>query len=199
MMEKDPYYQVDRVSNSFLSELKQKMKGIKKPGNIEDIFEEGTQFHYAVLEPERVNVDGPYYERIIKMKDVAIRDRSVALFINPGSGRKIEHEYYPEIEGVACKAKMDCVIESIKMGLDLKSTSCKTQWSFDIAIDHFNIDRQCAFYMDVAGLDMILIFAVSKHNPHNSFKFVVRRGDERYIMGRAKYMELLNYYKLMFL
>ena len=189
----EDYYLVNRVSNSYLSIIEGMMLN-RPPIDLSEIFEMGSQFHYSILEPHKLNHDYKDIDKVYKMRDSALKDPLLNLIVKQSKAIEFEKEYYPIIDDVEAKMKLDGVLNH-DLGLELKSTSCKTEKSFMAAIDHFSIDRQCAWYIDGAKLARIFIFAVSKENPHHTFKYVVTKGDSMYHSGKEKYKKLLMYYK----
>ena len=94
------------------------------------------------------------------------------------------------------KCKFDFINKQLRISGDLKGLSITNELAFHTAIDHFNYDRQAAFYMDVAGcIDSHTIIGISKSSPHKIFKKTVNKGDYNYLRGREKYNRLGVLYK----
>ena len=84
-----------------------------------------------------------------------------------------------------------------KFGADIKTTSTKTQKSFESAIKYFDYDRQMAFYMDIANCDRVSIIGVSKIN-YKIFTVDIERDSDLYKSGHKKYSELAFYWNKFF-
>ena len=78
----------------------------------------------------------------------------------------------------------------MKYGGDIKSTTATTKQQFLAAVEHFDYDRQRAWYMDISGATQDLLFGISKKYPHEVFTVPITRDSEIYKRGREKYQEL---------
>ena len=207
----DTYYLRSEVSNSDLTALKEMLHPRSQYGDREEAFRFGTLVDAIITEPARVNflehtVDGILYtpEEFRHARDMhrALRrhaqtDRFLALVLQTAEtqramanrGQWFSYASFPFQLDTRCK--WDWYLETF--GGDLKTTSASTQAEFESAIDAFDWDRSRAWYMDIAGSDCDFIYAISKKNNLVFSKFI-RRGDDIYNRGRAKYEELAFQY-----
>ncbi len=188
-MSQRTYFDItEYVSASFLKSLK---GGLPDLPNIEEIFEFGTQFHYSILEPEKVNLSYDLLWKVNEMKETFEKDDFCkSIVMHPGVKR--EHEFYRTIGGIKRKCKFDGIIRSLSFGFDLKSLSVTSDPQFKQAIDRFDYDLGAAWYMDIARVDKFLLIGVSKKKTSKLFKLLVNRGDEMYLRGKQKYEYCLN-------
>ncbi|MCD8293540.1 MAG: PD-(D/E)XK nuclease-like domain-containing protein [Prevotellaceae bacterium] len=216
-MPTDKYYQRTEVSNSDLTELKKVLHPTIFRTSPEQAFRFGTLFDALVTEPSKVDyyrlrVDGEEYtqeefrharQMHNALRQEAAKDPFLALVLTTSNTQRtmvnqsqsFTYCDFPFL--LATRCKWDWWLESGKFGGDLKSTSATTDEEFRQAIDHFDWDRSRAWYMDIAGSDRDFIYAVSKKN-NRVFKTYIRRGDETYLRGREKYLELaFKYWCLM--
>ena len=94
---------------------------------------------------------------------------------------------------VKVKGKFD-LYTSLSYAGDLKFVSAKSQRQFESMVQMFNYDRQGAFYMDMddGGVETFLIIGVPKlldYRKHEAFIVVMKKGDELYNSGKAKYQK----------
>ena len=86
------YYEVDRVSNSYLTKLEGMLLN-RPPLDLAEIFDFGSQFHYSILEPEKVNHAHKDIEKILKMRDSALKDPLLNLMVKQSKSIEIEKEF----------------------------------------------------------------------------------------------------------
>lgn len=75
---------------------------------------------------------------------------------------------------------------SMKIGVDYKTTVATSQRAFEASIEFFDWDQGAAFYMDVARIDYFWLIGICK-TKNEIFKFAIKRGDATYLRGRSKY------------
>jgi len=100
--------------------------------------------------------------------------------------RTLTFNYEGEEYTIRGRCKFDGYYHHLGIGLDYKTTACKTLKEFRASIDHFNYDRQAAWYMDLTGINQHWIIGISKVTGE-IFKHVVARGDETHRRGVEKY------------
>ena len=78
--------------------------------------------------------------------------------------RLVEHEITFDLEGVKCKSKLDMVVPSIGLIVDIKTTSDASPSGFARSCAEFSYYRQAAFYKEAArqhfGKEFRFVFAV---------------------------------------
>lgn len=144
------------------------------------------------------------FSRAMLMRETAYKDPTISLIMK---NMDFQYEKYIdcfEIEhsgrtfSLPFRIKMDGNARRIRTGMDLKSTIATTQKQFEESILHFNYDRQSSVYMDVEELDRFWFVGVGKkplkNGTHPVFKKAVKRGDEFYQAGRAKYQYWCDLY-----
>jgi len=100
--------------------------------------------------------------------------------------RSLGFTYEGEDLALRARCKFDAYGKALAMGADYKTTACANLKQFREAISFFHWDRQAAFYMDLARIEMFWIIGISKVTGE-IFKHAIRRGDAVYLAGRAKY------------
>lgn len=210
------YYARPQVSNSDLGNLKAEMYGLQKPDNIQEIYDFGNLVDAMLTEPNLIDysnqsiwlhndwqkVDDVKWKLANKMVQSMLKDPFISLVVKKMKG---QYEFYKrldlEYEGfefsINARAKYDGIAKPLKTGLDYKTTACTTDKAFIQSLDHFDYDRQCAWYMDIAGLDRFWFIGISKKNM-KVFKYAVSRDDEFYIKGKQKYLRLAYLWNIYF-
>lgn len=201
------YYELPEVSSSDLSALERKFYGL--PDNREDlkgIFNFGSLVDAMVSERRKLDVmlhtlteddgnviefDYKVWKMAEKMADTLRKDKLVALMLKIMVGqyifrRTLRFVYDDDGYEIRARCKLDGYCKEFGIGLDYKTTSCKTYKAFVESIAHFNYDRQAAYYMDIAGINSYWIIGISKVT-NEVFKFAIARGDETHSRGVAKY------------
>ena len=199
------YFDLPEVSSSDLGELERMFYNRARP-DLEEIFNFGslvdamlTERHkldpYALCLTEDggriIQYTGEVWRLALKL-EVALRADPVVARLLPGMKgqyifrRTLAFQYEGEEYKIRARCKFDLFTRIHKIGLDFKTTSCKTKKEFIGAIDHFDYDKQAAWYMDLAKIDYHWIVGVSK-STGEIFKYVVQRGDETHARGVAKY------------
>lgn len=195
------YFDHPSLSNSDLKKMKERL-GLTRPApeNLQLIFEFGSLFHKSILEPhlvtdeEKRKDDYPLAQEMSKTfwRDQFCRDFAIA------SDFKREHEFYDTliVEGMTIDArcKADGYREKRKFFLELKSTACESQKSFEAAMLDLDYDQACAHYMLTSRCDVALIVGISKKKPDRLFRRIVKKYDDWYLNGEQK---LINTLKLL--
>lgn len=164
-----------------------------------------TEYHAVVnSDGELVEFDEDTFRVAMNMKRDAMAHPSMALLmrnlrfqvVHKKTEFAIQHG--PAAFKIPVRIKMDGENKQLSTGWDLKSTKAKTQKAFYESLFHFDYDRQCAWYMDIAGLDRFWFTGVGKDplrtGRHPVFFHAVQRGDDFYKSGRAKYERLAHIY-----
>lgn len=192
------------------------------PANIRAIYDFGNLFDALTTEPELVDhenmtvwlSDGTQasftteqFNRAKKMRESALSNPMVQSLVANMQFQVIVRE--PEFHIITdyaevimpVKIKADMMNRHMRMGADLKSCACTTLTAFIAMIDHFDYDRQAAWYMDVSGCDQFVFIGVSKvadkRGKHGVFIHCIQRGDVMYLAGKEKYSRLAVQYKVM--
>lgn len=212
----DQYYSRSEVSNSDLTSLKLKLNpqlDFIKEKDKKRAFHLGTLVDALVTEPTKANhfrktVDDEQYtdeewkwgkQQLEKLRKAAKKDPFLDHVLKTAEGQKWFANPCQHFD-VGCysfdlptRCKFDWWLGFF--GGDLKTTTATTQDQFEAAIDFFEWDRSRAWYMDLTHSinplygNQDFIFAVSKTTSKVFFKKIVR-GDETYLRGKEKYLEL---------
>ena len=95
-------------------------------------------------------------------------------------------EYDGEVYKIRARCKFDLYCRRYKIGVEIKTTSCKTYKAFVASIEFLDYDQAAAWYMDLARIDRLWIIGICK-STKQIFKFVVQRGDDTHKRGVSKY------------
>lgn len=193
------YFDHPSISNSDLKRFKERLGMYRAtPENLEAIFAFGTRFHQGILEPHLLTDEdkaSEEYPTIMKMKDTFWRDELCRDFILAKDFKR-EHEFYDTLtlDGMQIEArcKADGYREKRKFFLELKSTACESQKSFEQAMLDLDYDQACVHYMLTAKCDVALIVGISKKRPERLFKRIVKKHDDWYAWGEEKLSKTLN-------
>lgn len=208
LMERIPvinYYDLPEVSSSDLGELERTFYD-RERGDLEEIFNFGSLVDAMLTERELLNYSmcslrqpgsldllfSPLVWRQAEILADYLRKDPVVKLMLPGAKgqyifrRTLCFQYEGDEHKIRARCKFDLFIKAHKTGLDFKTTSAKSGKEFIAAIDHFDWDKQAAWYMDLARIDFHWIIGVSKKTGE-VFKYVVQRGDANHTRGVAKY------------
>lgn len=205
--EQDAYYGMDETSNSDFSTLAKYWQSFQLSYDIDAAFRFGTLLDCMLTEPQRIDYfqftcAGLQYTR----EEFDLAERMRRSFMADEFCRMIMEQSVPQSVVVdpafpithlgftftlAMRAKLD-FDASAKLGIiaDLKTTKAKTEKEFRVMIEAFSYDRQAAVYMDLKKTDRFMLIGVSKIEPYRVFKVAIKRGEDLYNSGRAKYEEL---------
>jgi hypothetical protein len=206
LVEGDGYFQREEVSNSDLGWLEEQLAPREWQIDKQAAYRFGTLLDAIVTDPDKVNhynysIEGRIFytpqefSLALEMAAQLRNDPMAAYFIQHASAqtqmiRDLEMNYEGLDFNLKVRCKWDWWLRQFGWGGDLKSTVAETQEQFIQACKYFKYDRQRALYMDIAGSEQDILIGVSKKPPHNVFKLPIRRGDEFYNSGKAKYIEL---------
>ncbi len=185
------YFDHDIFSNSFLSDLKERVKNKDRQRVLPkepEFFKFGSEFENELLYytpstfalvPNMVKEvrKSSFYQSIITHPDV-----------------KIQHEFYRRFYGLKFKCKTDLWIPNVIVP-DIKSTAATTYDGFIKSIDKFDYDRQLYVYMTMARTDNGAFIACSKQKKPKVFIVSVKKGDYIYNSGKRKTEELITILK----
>lgn len=218
----DPYYSRSEVSNSDLTSLKLQLHpqlDFVKEKDKKKAFHLGTLVDALVTEPAKANhfrktVDNEQYTddewkwgkaQLEKLRKQAKKDPFLDHILKTADGQKWFANPCQHFD-VGCysfdlptRCKFDWWLGNF--GGDLKTTTATSQDQFENAVDFFDWDRSRAWYMDLThSLNPLFgnqdfIYAVSKTSNRVFFKKIIR-GDETYLRGKEKYLELAFKYWL---
>lgn len=218
----DPYYSRSEVSNSDLTSLKLQLHpqlDFVKEKDKKKAFHLGTLVDALVTEPAKANhfrktVDNEQYTddewkwgkaQLEKLRKQAKKDPFLDHILKTANGQKWFANPCQHFD-VGCysfdlptRCKFDWWLGNF--GGDLKTTTATSQDQFENAVDFFDWDRSRAWYMDLThSLNPLFgnqdfIYAVSKTSNKVFFKKIIR-GDETYLRGKEKYLELAFKYWL---
>ncbi len=204
------YFDLAEPSNSDLKLLGKLCNAIPdNRENLEEVFNFGSLVDAFVTEHFRIRYSDcsllletggvVFFEPEIfalakKMATKLKADRVVALLLPLMKSqhiviKTISFEYEGEVYKIKGRCKFDGVSKKRKISVDYKTTSCTTRKAFIVSIEYFDYDQQGAWYMDLAGIDQHWIFGISKKTGE-VFRYVIKRGDETYLRGVAKYSRL---------
>lgn len=187
----------------------------------------GRAYHLFILEPdafaktytvlpkmrragkawdEAVESAGGDPDRIIFADDVAEFEAMRAAILAESRRRRLTTErglyevsvvWTDEEAELLCKARMDKVIESLSVAVDLKTTTDARPHAFFRDAATYGYDLQAAFYMDglhaVTGTEYDFAFLAQESDaPYASRLFTATWGGDMHQIGRAKYRPLLQ-------
>lgn len=113
-----------------------------------------------------------------------------------------EHEF--EWQGIRETLPMRCKYDSLMsmdaMAADFKTTIAANMQGLKNSLERFDNDRQAALYMDLNNLNRFIFIGLGKTRSRSTKRypiihFVVKRGDDFYRQGLAKYTYLAYRYK----
>lgn len=193
------YFDHPNLSNSDLKKLKERLGLMREPpANLQLIFEFGSLFHRAILEPHLITDEDKAkadYKLAKEMSDRFWRDYLCRDFALAPDFRR-EHEFYDVLEvgnmQIEAKCKADGYRERRKFFLELKSTACTTQKDFEAAMIDLDYDQACAHYMLTSKCDVALIVGISKKKPDRLFRRIVKKYDDWYLNGEQKLIDTLK-------
>lgn len=201
----DNYFSRSEVSNSDLSWLDEELCSREDRPDPTEAYKFGTLIDCMITEPHQVD----YFKRICvgeeytqEQFDIA-SEMKKAFFRDPLCVSLVEKSEFQKVMSVTDKpfsyglvsftlsvrCKWDLWRPSSNWGGDIKSTTATTQKQFEAAIEHFDYDRQRAWYMDIAKSKKDILIGISKKN-FQVFKVPITRGDARYNRGLEKYSTL---------
>lgn len=175
----------------------------------------GTAIHTAVLEPEKffelycLNVEGISLatkegkalkalaeeqgktllsasdsEAAINMQS-AIKNHETARMLLITAAIQHEAEFYGEIMGHACRARMDVIGQNYVA--DLKTIASAEKHSIANAIHAHNLDLQAWMYLELAGVDSFFFVFIEKAFPHLIRTYEI--SDEWLFQGEQKFLK----------
>lgn len=183
--------------------------GHEEPANLQAIYDMGTLFHAAILEPYKIyQVEGGYmikgceglltdadYRLVMGMRDTFFKDDFCRMIISRSDFQR-EKEFYNTVQvggmeyQARCKADGSC--EGIGLVIELKGLKLLTQKAFELAIERLHYDLSAAHYLLTAKAKVIPIIGISKIDPMMMFKKIVRQFDETYAVGEEKLKTVLR-------
>jgi len=212
-MQKQDYYSHPYCSNSALTMLAQELGlyGSKQSDKDPyDNFRLGTLFDALVTEPHLIDLNrqiiiGTGYEfsekeylTMQKMHESLRNDITFSEFISlrPSSQKEIYCENFSFDGSVELnmKAKLDWQLPGLVV--DLKTTSAKTEESFNYAFEMFGYHRQMRLYCELTESRTAFTFAVSKIFPHPVFIIKFCKKHALWEQAGDELKELMLKYKL---
>jgi hypothetical protein len=184
------YYSIEnRISNSFLSELKRGIEGRASSKN-EEAMRFGSGLHCMLLEPHKFdNYAYTGRERFKMMQMVA----SIRANADPSHlvGEN-EKEFMYEFMDFPCKLKADIVGDGFVV--DIKTTAATSLETFMEQAITFDYHRQAAWYLDCPAInaDRFIFIAVSKVSPYEVFTWELGINHPIIEAGREEYLILLE-------
>jgi hypothetical protein len=201
------YYSRPEVSNSDLTWLSKYWMPENKWVDLVKAYANGTLIDAMITEPHRVDyfklkvANDPYqfsaeeFNRAKEMKKAFYRDQFCQMMIQKCSFQKISvRKNFPiTYDGfeftLDARAKWDLFCEHIDLGGDIKSTVATTQKQAEEAARYFDYPRSRSWYMDLENRNNDILIFISKEN-FKIFKIPIKRGDDLYKEGKARYQEL---------
>jgi hypothetical protein len=194
-MQQEDYYQINRISNSYLSTLKKQINQVPDKRNTEAM-RFGSGLHCMLLEPHKFDHRDYTGRERLQMLDMV---KAIKEYVEPEylAGEK-ELEIYYSFHNVPCKLKADIVNDN--MIVDIKTTGTSNPQDFLKSAIEYDYIRQGAWYLDCpyivdADINKFVIIGVSKIKPYPVFIFELDRFDPLIEAGREEYMFLLDYLK----
>lgn len=218
-MTRDPYYDIQRISNSGMSSLKKSPAhyqwALKNPQDTEAM-RFGRLVHTAILEPQLLNIT-PFdldrrtkegrsaFQSIIDSGFEPIKPDEYAALMSMRDAVNatglIEGDFEVPMlwtdadSGAVCKGKADIINRKTGMIWDVKTTEDAIDFAY--SVKKYDYDRQAAFYLDGATENRIDVsgfgwIVVEKKPPHGVMVYVA--SSETIASGRAKYKPLCSLY-----
>lgn len=195
---KDPYYDRPEVSNSMLTELKQKISGQQLP-DMTEIYAFGNLVDAMITEPDRIDwyrrlLDGQPVKDFYTAKQMylaAMDNDFVKTILHKCTTQKvsISHMEFNHM-GINFDMPVRCKWDFFGyVSGDIKTTAAKSQKEFETACMYFDYPRSRAWYMDIDHTNKDLIIGISKVN-FKVFFYPIKRNDEIYKIGKDQYTEL---------
>ena len=200
----DSYYLRPECSNSDFTKLDSYFKDSQWVMDLTTAFRMGNLVDAMITEQHRVDhyrmmVDQEQFtkeewDQCMKMYRVGEKDPIMKQMMIMCNGqaikvREIELEYCGFKFKILMRCKFDFWSDALNWGAELKTTAATTQKGFEEACYHFNYDRACAVYMNIAESERHMIMGISKVN-HKIFKIAVNRESEFYKSGMEKFREI---------
>lgn len=200
----DAYYSREEISNSDLSWLKRQIHPADRYVEPVEAYRFGRLIDYMLTEPDKVDylyrkAGGEAYsdsewELAEAMKRAFLGVEFCRNLRCMCSGQEVMTATLPvKVAGVEftlpVRCKYDFWSPTLGWGGDLKSTTAETQAQFEQAAEHFDYDRQRAWYMDISGAQRDVLIAVSKKNL-KVFTIHITRDSALYKRGKHKYTDL---------
>lgn len=91
----------------------------------------------------------------------------------------------------ACSCICDGMLKSGKWPWDIKSTSAASSGAFIDVFTMWDWDRQAFFFMEVCEADKMLFIGIENKSPHKIYKYWVNRGDDVWLSGQQKTLDLI--------
>lgn len=194
----DSYFNRSEVSNSNLTALKSELS-TKDYFDPSAAYAFGTLLDAMITEPSRINflkktIDGlpcHDFDKSYKMMKVFINDPKSSQIIKRADFQKVSIAKR-SFDWNGLQFELDCRCKWDFFGPvpgDIKSTSAKTQKEFEAACMYFDYYRSRAWYMDIENTDIDIIIGISKTN-FKLFYVPIKRGDDKYMLGKQQYTEL---------
>lgn len=204
------YFNRPEVSNSDLSSLDAELSA-KDPvgGDKVAAYRFGSLLDAIITEPERIDflkqtsdespVDPKEWNKALKMRKAFFSDSFCNNILKSSLPQVVMvADVVLDVDGFKFSLPMRCKWDFFTdfLGADLKSTVATTQEQFEAACIMFQYDRQMAVYMEISGVDQVVLIGVSKVN-YKVFKKFIKRGDPFHQSGMEKFKVLaLKHYML---
>lgn len=211
------YYELPQVSNSDLTALARACNALPdRRDELEDIFNFGSLVDAMLTESYKcrwddmllANDDATFtrytpdvWAQAVSMVRQAKKDPVISLAIKKMIGqyvfvRRIGFTFEGVEDYIDMRCKFDQFSKAMCMGMEYKTTSCRTRNQFREAVAHFHWDRAAAVYMDLARIDQHWICGISKQT-EEVFKIAVPRVSEIYQVGLKKYSFWCNRWNML--
>lgn len=193
------YFELPEVSNSDLGQLRKEIYGVVEIPNLDYHYAFGSLVDAMLTEPEHIikearaayNFTSDQLAMSEKMVAYCLKDPLIPLMLKKSIGQYVYIRTISFKDGLGtfkmkCRCKFDLLNKPMKMGLDFKTLSVDSYKSFIASIEHFDYDRQGAFYMEIAKIDRFWIVGISKKTAE-VFKLAIVRGDKYHLSGVGKF------------
>lgn len=187
------YFKIKAISNSDLEIARNIIKGKPQPKRPKSAFSFGSALHECLLEPhlfvyenwEKKGIDMKLLEKLEKR---CLENQIVKELISGEHNEQVITWTHPETQ-VLCKSKLDII--GTDTVIDLKTTSAKTQETFETDFVFYNYNRQATFYMQSIQAKKVIIVGISKTS--DKIFFVTKNwNDHTIIGGRQEITRLLT-------
>lgn len=200
------YYDLPQVSNSDLTALARACNAL--PDNreeLEDVFNFGSLVDAMLTESFRLSYGlrtltdeygrVTYYTQEVwdqasTMVRQARKDKVISMALKQMIGqyvfvRRFVFTFGGLDEYLMMRCKFDQYHRALRMGMEYKTTSCRTKKQFREAVDHFHWDRAAHIYINLGRAESHWIKGISKETGE-IFTIAVNKGHEIYTNGGQK-------------
>lgn len=205
------YFEHPFVSNSDLKQIVARANGKTQPDNLQEIFDDGSLNHHALLEPHKADEwlkiqllhpeadrrkSQAKYDRAKAMAATVLKDPFLQKLIMMPDFKR-EHEHYKSnmfgLKGIKCKC--DGESRSLSAIFEYKGLALTTDKQFGEALEFHDYDQSAFWYLNTTGYTYYPIVGVSKQYTDRLFKRLITRDHPLYQTGEIKAIKAIGVWK----